>query len=233
MAANNQNEHARPQPAQEQDARQWLAENFDWDKSGRGYVRKSDNRLMFISDVMDAYARSQREAAERERDEARQQRGRLIGECLSVWLRPLGSHWPERSIPMPSELKRKACHIGAPKVFLLEQACHLICEAFSDVGLGCYLVGSALERPDWRDVDVRYILADSEFAVLFPHAHMNGAWESDARWLLLTTAISEQLSRMTGLPVDFQFQPQTWANEHHTGTRSAIGIRIVRDHPHD
>jgi hypothetical protein len=124
-----------------------------------------------------------------------------------------------------SENRKKISYVGAPGIFALEQACRSIGEAFG--GFGCFLVGSALERPDWRDVDVRYIMADSEFATLFPDAGEH--WEHDARWLLLTVSISERLSKVTGLPVDFQFQPQTHANERHTGPRHSIGFRVSKN----
>lgn len=116
--------------------------------------------------------------------------------------------------------------MGAPAIFALELECKHINAAFG--GFGCYLVGSALQRPDWRDVDVRHIMSDEEFDKLFPGTRANGTWEFDPRWLLITTAISERLSRVTGLPVDFQFQPQTHANERHKGARNAIGLRIAR-----
>ncbi len=120
-----------------------------------------------------------------------------------------------------SESRKKSNHIGAPAVFALELACRQINEAFG--GFGCYVVGSALERPDWRDVDVRYIMTDAGFAHLFPDAHER-CWEQDARWLLLTVSIAEHLSRVTGLNIDFQFQPATHANERHPGPRHAIGM---------
>lgn len=128
--------------------------------------------------------------------------------------------------------RKKFCHIGAPACFALEQAARHIAEAF---GLnrndsegwrgGMYVVGSCLERPDWRDVDVRLMLSDKAFAELFPDA--GNYWEHDARWLLLTVAISQWLSSQTGLPIDFQFQPQTKANQMHAKKpRNAIGIRF-------
>lgn len=119
----------------------------------------------------------------------------------------------------------KGCYVGAPAIFALEMACRQINEAFG--GHHCYLVGSVLERPDWRDVDVRYIMGDEEFDALFPGTRENGTWEFDPRWLLLTVSISERLSKVTGLPVDFQFQPQTHANERHKGPRNAMGLRIA------
>ena len=125
---------------------------------------------------------------------------------------------------MSETTKHKASYVGAPAVFQLELACQHLNAAFG--GYGCYLVGSALERPDWRDVDVRLILRDEEFSALFPDALSDGRWESDSRWLVMTSAIRLWLSRQTGLPVDFQFQPQTHANERHKGRRSALGLRL-------
>jgi hypothetical protein len=125
--------------------------------------------------------------------------------------------------------RAKAVHIGAPACFALEEAIRHVAEAFGayEAGgeyAGIYVVGSALERSDWRDVDVRMIMSDAKFAETFPDA--GDHWEHDARWLLLTVAISERLSKLTGLPIDFQFQPQTHANKHHKGPRNAIGMRI-------
>jgi hypothetical protein len=126
--------------------------------------------------------------------------------------------------------RRKSIYIGAPACFALELAVRQVCEAF---GIyqgkrfgGCYLVGSVLERADWRDVDIRIIMQDDLFAEHFPDA--GNRWEHDAKWLLLTTAISEWLTKRTGLPIDFQFQPMTHANERHKGPRSALGIRIAK-----
>ena len=123
-----------------------------------------------------------------------------------------------------SRTKQKASHVGAPAIFALELACRDLNEAFG--GFGCYLVGSALSRSDWRDVDIRYIMSDADFAILFPNAGQY--WEHDARWLLLTVAISERLQKLTGLPIDFQIQPQTHANARHPGPRNAMGLRISR-----
>jgi hypothetical protein len=118
--------------------------------------------------------------------------------------------------------RKKTVYIGAPACFALEQCCQQLNDAYGS--FGCYVVGSALERPDWRDVDVRYILSDEEFTKEFPDAGQH--WEHDPRWLLFTVAISHWLSKMTGLPIDFQIQPQTHANERHKGTRNAVGLRI-------
>jgi hypothetical protein len=128
----------------------------------------------------------------------------------------------------PAVKRQKMSHIGAPAIFALELECKTLNRAFG--GHGCYVVGSSLERSDWRDVDVRFILPDDEFQKLFPKVDLKnpaGTWEFDDRWLVMTTAISERLSRITGLPVDFQFQPRTHANRQHNGRRDAIGISFV------
>lgn len=125
--------------------------------------------------------------------------------------------------------RRKGCYVGAPAIFTLEIACNEINAAFAgEKSFGmCYLVGSALKRPDWRDVDVRYIMPDAEFMALFPDVDIKACtWGHDARWLLLTVAISERLTKLTGLPVDFQFQPQSHANTRHKGFgRNPLGMR--------
>lgn len=127
--------------------------------------------------------------------------------------------------PLPAK-RRKWVYVGAPACFALEEACQFINAAFEGE---CYLVGSALERPDWRDVDVRLIMDDDAFLALFPNAGsaQHGHWESDPRWILLTVAISERLSKQTGLPIDFQFQPRTHANDRHKGRRNALGLRFA------
>jgi hypothetical protein len=120
--------------------------------------------------------------------------------------------------------KAKSNYIGAPACFALEQACQHLRAAFGEYGI--YQVGSSLERADWRDVDLRYILDDDEFAKLFPDA--GDRWEQDPRWLLLTVAISAWLSKESGLPIDFQFQPMSHANERHKKPRNPYGIGPMR-----
>jgi len=72
-------------------------------------------------------------------------------------------------------------------------------------GSRVYLVGTVNERPDFRDVDVRLILPDDRFDALFGH--------SPALWGAFCYATSRWLSADTGLPIDFQVQRQTEANE--------------------
>lgn len=128
--------------------------------------------------------------------------------------------------------RKKASYVGVPAIFKLELACKHINAAYGDGGFGCYLVGSALERPDWRDVDVVFIMRDDAFAREFPAAMVEtGAFEFDTKWLLNSISLSSWLSEQTSLPIDFKIQPQTWANERDKGRRNAIGITIARDQP--
>lgn len=123
--------------------------------------------------------------------------------------------------------RKKGVYVGAPACFALELACEQLNRAFAGRNrFCCYLVGSALQRPDWRDVDVRLIMHDEDFAELFPDA--GDHWEQDPRWLIMTVAISRHLSEATGLPIDFQFQPQTHANKRHNGPRNPMGLRIAK-----
>jgi hypothetical protein len=132
----------------------------------------------------------------------------------------------------PDAPKRtKGVYVGAPACFALELACQQLNAAFDkgDV-FGCYLVGSALQRADWRDIDVRMIMSDDAFMDEFPNSVHDGApygWEFDPKWIVMTVAISRWLAEQTGLPVDFQFQPQTHANERHKGPRNALGMRLT------
>lgn len=127
--------------------------------------------------------------------------------------------------PAPAR-RQKGIYIGAPACFALELAMVQVNAAFGvDAS---YVVGSALERQDWRDVDVRLLLDDAQFAREFPDAHLDH-WEHDVKWLVVTTAIAGWLSKVTGLPVDFQIQPQTRANARHSGRRNAVGLLIPRE----
>lgn len=120
--------------------------------------------------------------------------------------------------------REKVNHVGAPAVFALERECQYLRRAFGT--FGPYLVGSCLARADWRDIDVRYVLEDASFAALFPDADEH--WEFDPRWITLTTSISLHLSRATGLPVDFQFQPQRWSQKKYAEQRrEPLGLIYV------
>lgn len=117
----------------------------------------------------------------------------------------------------------RANWIGAPEFYELNQACRTITEAF---GFNVYLVGSALTTREHRDVDVRCILPDDEYAELFPGIGTNTSL--DARWSLLCSALSLWLSKHSGLKIDFQIQQMTDANEKFSGHRHALGIFLER-----
>lgn len=117
----------------------------------------------------------------------------------------------------------RANWIGAPEFFELNHACQTINAAF---GWGTtYLVGSAIERRDHRDVDVRCILDDEAYAKLFPGIVGNNP-AMDARWSLMCSAISLWLSKHTGLRIDFQIQQRTVANEENKDSphRQVLGL---------
>ena len=61
-------------------------------------------------------------------------------------------------------------HLEAPALDRLDLASVVVREIFDTPP---YLVGSCLERPDYRDVDIRVILDDDRYAQLFtrPPAH--------------------------------------------------------------
>lgn len=114
----------------------------------------------------------------------------------------------------------RANFIGAPHFFNLSQACAMIAAAF---GSHVYLVGSAITRRDYRDVDVRLILPDESFDRMFPG--ISTGWYLDARWSLMCSSISLWLSHHTSLPVDFQVQRQTEANaENVRAPRHPLGV---------
>ncbi len=108
--------------------------------------------------------------------------------------------------------------VGGPGFVHLNHFGALINEAYGQVP---YLVGSATVGKTWRDVDVRLILPDEEFNRRFGTQRPYGL---DAEFALLCAGISALGERMTGLPIDFQFQPMTEANEKYKGYRQPLGI---------
>ena len=96
----------------------------------------------------------------------------------------------------------------------LNHACLLIAEAFP---MHTYLVGSCMETADFRDVDVRTILPDDEFDAIFSGREFF--------WSVFCHGVSHYLSDVSGLPVDYQVQRMTEANEKYDGMRNPIGKR--------
>jgi hypothetical protein len=80
-----------------------------------------------------------------------------------------------------------------------------------------YLVGSALRHAGYRDVDVRLILSDDEFAARFGEItkprYLNDCWNAHCiAWTYFGQAY-------TGLLIDFQIDQQTQANEEYGDKR--------------
>lgn len=86
-------------------------------------------------------------------------------------------------------------------------------------GHECYHVGSSLTAKDWRDVDVRLLLPDDEFKARFGVVE---SAEVNPKLAAVTLAFSALGQQMTGLPVDFQIQTVSHANERYGGLRSAL-----------
>jgi hypothetical protein len=112
--------------------------------------------------------------------------------------------------------KNRTDLLTTTELYYLDQACQLISRGFGDE---CpYLVGSAGIGNDgaYRDVDVRLMLDDKQFAEACP---------TRERWELLCVAIGAYLRDRTGLPVDFQIQRSREANERYGAKpRNPLGV---------
>lgn len=111
------------------------------------------------------------------------------------------------------------CYLDAPDLDRLDLASVLVREVLDDTP---YLVGSALHRPDFRDVDVRVVMDDDRYAALFTRPPVH----HDPLRHLIQVAISEHYVKNTGLRIDFQIQQRTWANKMYPdpGYRHPLGI---------
>lgn len=104
----------------------------------------------------------------------------------------------------------------------LDLACHHIRKVFGGFN-GPFLVGSVQERTagPGSDVDLRLILDDEEYDAL-----MSGTPDGFAT--LLDFALGAYVRELTGLPIDFQVQRRTEANERHKGgQRLPLGGRAL------
>jgi len=125
--------------------------------------------------------------------------------------------------PKPKKPVRSG--VGMPAHLWLEQFGSMVWDAFGEIP---YLVGSSLTGPKPpRDVDVRLILDDEMYEKL-----IGGRPEFASRnkkWVALCTAFSALGTAMTGLPIDFQIQQLTDANQHFPNRpRSALGYVPAR-----
>lgn len=106
------------------------------------------------------------------------------------------------------------------QMFLLDEACKPISEAFVTHP---YLVGTAVTRQAYRDVDVRLILDDEQYDMMLQGIGKAGI-------IFLGLAIGQYLESRTGLPIDFQIQQQTAANAQHEGMRNPLGCRTLNNY---
>jgi hypothetical protein len=106
----------------------------------------------------------------------------------------------------------RASQLTTVQMHNLDAACQLLRKAFRSPP---FLVGTAGTdgNPGYRDVDVRLVLEDGEFARVCPTME---------RWEMLCLAISTYLSERAGVNVDFQIQ-QYSAAEAHRGPRNPLG----------
>ena len=88
--------------------------------------------------------------------------------------------------------------LGEPAHMNLINACILVEQSFNETP---FLVGSAAVSRDFRNVDIRVIMNDEKYNVLFgPEKACRPFWN------LVCVSISSYLRQATGLPVDFQIQ---------------------------
>jgi hypothetical protein len=110
--------------------------------------------------------------------------------------------------------------LSPPMLHRLDLACKHIREVFGGFN-GPYLVGSVQERTagPGSDVDLRLILDDEVYDALM-------AGTPDGFATLLDFALAAYVRELTGLPIDFQVQRQTEANDKHAGKqRNPLGGR--------
>lgn len=96
--------------------------------------------------------------------------------------------------------------VGMPAAIWLNKFGVIIHDMLDEVP---YQVGSSLfAEKNWRDVDVRVIMDDTKFNELFGNLQ-NYCNPKLAAYELALSALGQQ---MTGLPIDFQIQSQSYAN---------------------
>ena len=135
--------------------------------------------------------------------------------------------WP---IPQPAERRRSASYLTPHQMRRLDAACIPVVRAF---GFGTVvLVGSALTRLDYRDVDVRAVIADEDFDQIFPgvKVHKDGGAHYSHLWAWICMCASGEISHASGMNVDFQIQRRTEASGY-DGSRIPLGCRWNESEP--
>lgn len=119
----------------------------------------------------------------------------------------------ERHFPaLPPETKPKvyAHYLGVTQFIELRYAAAVVKGVFNE-SFGIYLVGSAGTSKDWRDVDVRQIIGDEEFERRF--GEFIEPYDRNPFLRAFNLSVSAWMQKACGLPVDYQVQPITKANE--------------------
>lgn len=113
--------------------------------------------------------------------------------------------------------------VGMPAALHLDAFGREIHDAYGSFPM---LVGTAATSKEWRDVDLRLILPDEQFDALFPN--LIAPARTNPMWSLMCAALSELGRVRTGLPVDFQIQRMTQANERYdqSHVRYAVGLYV-------
>lgn len=114
--------------------------------------------------------------------------------------------------PIVATAKRRATFLGVDDVRMLNDWCAHLRRMFN--GDTPYLVGSALARPDYRDVDVRLLMEDDAHASLAAVLNIPR----------LNVTLSLWGKQATGLPIDCQVQQRTFANATYGGPRHPLGF---------
>ncbi len=102
-------------------------------------------------------------------------------------------------------------------------------------GRPVYLVGSSLQLPDPRDVDVRVILSDEEFEARYgdPGAWHKALWwpsrnDGSIRYCMDVGDLSREASIQLKLNIDFQVQPPGEARRYLCGEDRKIDLGSLR-----
>lgn len=116
----------------------------------------------------------------------------------------------------------KPIGVGMPAWLLLNEYGRMLHQAF-----GCYpfLVGSALQRKDPRDIDVRIILEDTRYIMLV--GKLEECDRAGTRWAMLCAAFSALGRQVTGLPIDFQLKTEASAAPEGGYPRLPFGVSPV------
>jgi hypothetical protein len=113
--------------------------------------------------------------------------------------------------------------VGMPAAIKLQHFGRVVHEFFGEYP---YQVGSSLKDKGWRDVDVRLMLPDEDFDAMF--GQLTRPRCLNLKWNAACLAFAALGRDMTGLPIDFQIDRLTEANQDYGDKpRSCIGILLA------